>query len=348
MDTSLPYDHYGNAFGLCDSENGFYGVMCTACLPGYKREGVASCTKCEDSELLKIIFIVCGLLLGICLLVRVTIKGALKASDSTVFNKILMNHLQMLIITSDFDMAWPTQVKYIFNVASPINELTEAIVNFDCFMDSRKLEDVPLYDFNLPSREVRIYSMKVAIMAFLPIGLGGISWLVWWVICRIRKQMEQMHTKFIATLVLLLFLVHPAMTKRMADVFNCTNYDGVSRLDDDFQVKCFEDPTHFETAYYIALPSLIIWGLGIPAAVFALMRKNIDKLSTEKVKQQFGFLFNGYKRHNYYWEIVIMYRKILCIFIAVFLRPQGVIVQALVLLIMLGIFLQANNSNRPF
>lgn len=43
-----------------------------------------------------------------------------------------------------------------------------------------------------------------------------------------------------------------------------------------------------------------------------------------------------------------MYRKILCIFVAVFLRPQGVIVQALVLLIMLGIFLQANNTSRPF
>mmetsp|Transcript_20404 Transcript_20404/g.25124 ORF Transcript_20404/g.25124 Transcript_20404/m.25124 type:complete len:250 (+) Transcript_20404:3-752(+) len=79
-----------------------------------------------------------------------------------------------------------------------------------------------------------------------------------------------------------------------------------------------------------------------------MMRKKEDLLTTENVKQQFGFLYNGYKRHNYYWEIVIMYRKIMCIFIAVFLRPQGVIVQALVLLIMLGIFLQANNTSRPF
>jgi len=57
-----------------------------------------------------------------------------------------------------------------------------------------------------------------------------------------------------------------------------------------------------------------------------MMTKNKDKLSTVSVKQQFGFLFNGYKRHNYYWEIVIMYRKVFCIFVAVFLRPQGVIV----------------------
>ena len=43
-----------------------------------------------------------------------------------------------------------------------------------------------------------------------------------------------------------------------------------------------------------------------------------------------------------------MYRKIMCIFIAVFLNRIGIIVQALVLLIMLVVFLQANSNNRPF
>ena len=57
--------------------------------------------------------------------------------------------------------------------------------------------------------------------------------------------MDLMYTKFIATLVLLLFLVHPALTKRMVDVFNCTSYDGTKRLNSDYQVKCYEDPRHF-------------------------------------------------------------------------------------------------------
>ena len=101
-------------------------------------------------------------------------------------------------------------------------------------------------------------------------------------------------------------------------------------------------------SYYVALPCLIIWGLGIPAAVYSLMNKWKDKLTTRDVKRQFGFIYKGYKLHNYYWEIVIMYRKIMCIFVATFLRPYGVIVQALVLLIMLMMFLSANNSARPF
>lgn len=81
--------------------------MCTACLPGFKRAGRLKCEKCQDTELLKIIIIMLGLVIGLCFLIRTTLKGAVKESDSSVFNKILMNHLQMLIITADFDMKWP-------------------------------------------------------------------------------------------------------------------------------------------------------------------------------------------------------------------------------------------------
>jgi len=218
--------------------------MCTSCLPGFKRAGLTGCETCADSELIKIVIIMVSMVAGVTMLVRVTIKGAVKASDSSVFNKILMNHLQMLIITSDFDMSWPSQVSSIFSIAEPINTLTEAIVNFDCFMDVRTLADVDPYNFTLPETEIRVYSQKVLIMAGLPIILGGISYVMWWIICRITHTMEMMHTKFIATLVLLLFLIHPAMTKRMVDVFNCRNYDGVSRLVTDYQVKCYEDPRH--------------------------------------------------------------------------------------------------------
>ena len=101
-------------------------------------------------------------------------------------------------------------------------------------MDTRKLEDVDPYKFELPPDEVRIYSLKVLIMAFLPAGLACLAYITWWIICRIKHQMEVMYTKFIATLVILLFLVHPALTKRMADVFNCTKYDDVYRLNVDY------------------------------------------------------------------------------------------------------------------
>lgn len=181
----------------------------------------------------------------------------------------------------------------------------------------------------------------------LPIGLMIIVYVVWFVICKIKKQMDQLFSKFIATIVLLLFLIHPSLTQSMIDMFNCQEFDGELRLLVDLQIVCFEG-MHKSIVFGVALPCLIVWGLGIPVTVFILMRKEKDKLDTIAVKQRFGFLYNGYKRHNYFWEIVIMYRKILCIFIAVFLNRVGIIVQALVLLLLLVTFLQANNNRRPF
>lgn len=115
----------------------------------------------------------------------------------------------------------------------------------------------------------------------------------------------------------------------------------------DLQVIC-NTGLHTLMVYGVALPCIGLWGIGIPGSVWFLMKKDKEKLDTLAVKQKFGFLYNGYKRTNYFWEIVIMYRKIGMIGIAVFMNRIGVMVQALVLLILLVAFLQLNNMRRPF
>ncbi len=56
-------------------------------------------------------------------------------------------------------------------------------------------------------------------------------------------------------------------------------------------------------------------------------RKHLHLVET---KAKFGFLYNGYRNPQaYYWEIVIMYRKIFVIFIQVFLGQLGKIVQVI-------------------
>lgn len=133
----------------------------------------------------------------------------------------------------------------------------------------------------------------------------------------------------------------------MVDMFNCQKFDGQNRLKIDLQVICFEG-FHAYFTWYMALPCIIIWGVGIPAIIFVLIQKDSEMLETNSVKEKYGFFYNGYKRQNYFWEIIIMYRKILCIVLSIFLRQVGLIVQALVLLIILVVFMQANSQRRPY
>jgi hypothetical protein len=78
------------------------------------------------------------------------------------------------------------------------------------------------------------------------------------------------------------------------------------------------------------------------------MRANKDNLNNIKVKEQFGFLYNGFRDRTYFWEIYIMYRKVLVVGIQVFLVTFGLKVQAYVILLLILIALQINLKYRPF
>ena len=72
------------------------------------------------------------------------------------------------------------------------------------------------------------------------------------------------------------------------------------------------------------MPSIVVWGLGIPFFALILLmgiRKNLDSIES---REKLGFLYRGYRKEFYYWEAIIMYRKILLIFISVFIVEYGV------------------------
>ena len=49
------------------------------------------------------------------------------------------------------------------------------------------------------------------------------------------------------------------------------------------------------------------------------------KLEKDSLKIKYGFLYRGYRKEFFYWESVIIYRKICLIMIAVFVSTWGVI-----------------------
>ena len=98
----------------------------------------------------------------------------------------------------------------------------------------------------------------------------------------------------------------------------------------------------------LAIPSLILWGFGIPFYAWIILAKYKEDLDLIDIREKYGFLYNGYKKNFYFWESVNMYRKIWVIFISVFLKLAGVITQALVIFLVLIIFLILNLKLRPF
>lgn len=121
---------------------------------------------------------------------------------------------------------------------SVIMELFSMIIAFDCWLDTRDIND---YDLNLTNpqeymfkpnhMEMRITYHKLMLWAAMPIVCCIGSFLVWYSISWYHgSDSETMYTKFLSTLIIMLFIVHPLITQYFIQMFDCQEYDGDNRL----------------------------------------------------------------------------------------------------------------------
>jgi len=68
---------------------------------------------------------------------------------------------------------------------------------------------------------------------------------------------------------------------------------------------------------------IVIYVIGIPVAGFSFVFHYRNHLADPSVKQRFRFLYEGYAKHAYFWEFVIIVRKILLVAIVVFLKSEN-------------------------
>ncbi len=114
----------------------------------------------------------------------------------------------------------------------------------------------------------RILYVKILIMSLLPIIFFIVCYSVWSIISCRNRDPRLLKTRAISSVVILLFFIHPNIVQYMFDMFNCIDVDGDNRMKNDLEVICY-DEGHFIWAMFVALPSIIVWGLGIP--LFAML-----------------------------------------------------------------------------
>ena len=83
----------------------------------------------------------------------------------------------------------------------------------------------------------------------------------------------------------------------------------------------------------------MFWGLGIPLTALVFLHRNRKNIKQGEIKLKYGYLFLGYNPDQYYWEFIIIYRKVFIAFVSVFLATVSTTVQGLVAFIVLNIAL---------
>ncbi|OMJ78092.1 hypothetical protein SteCoe_22156 [Stentor coeruleus] len=325
---------------LGNCSTGYSDILCQSCEVGFSRDTGGKCSKCPDKSTNAVIllaFLVLIVFIAV-ILVKTTLKSAFAAKAlHSIYIKIFTNYLQLVFLTAQFNLDWPTYVLQLFKVQKSAATVSEQLFSVDCYMDDGK-----------STTSSNSYFYKLGVLCCLPFVIALVSLAVWLTISFINGTYSYLRREFFTTIVVLFFLVYPNIVKAMFLNFSCVSVDMEgSFLDQNTAIKCWTS-NHTKYSLIIALPGIIVWAIGTPALVLLRLTKQRRFLHRDDNKIIFGFIYNGYKISHYYWEFIIMYRKIIMITVSVFMSNQPTLIQALTVVIVLLFSLYLQYSRNPY
>lgn len=152
---------------------------------------------------------------------------------------------------------------------------------------------------------------------------------------------------FIVSLLVVAFLLHLSLVKAALGLMTCVTIAGRSFLAGDLNIEC-NDTASQQWMYGVGMPALLVYGLGIPAACWAVLACKRSQLTSSAVQSKYGFLYLTYKPRFWWWETVALLRKVFLAVVAVFFAPFGAGVQSTAATVLLVLSLHVHASAQPY
>ncbi len=228
----------------------------------------------------------------------------------TQLAKIMVNHMQTLGVAASLELRWPEAVSGLFSAFDWMSADAQLFA-FDCELSEDTFGS-------------KFFSKIIIVMAFPPAVLlaSSLVYKIWSTMYNIKPEIVE-KWKMI-TYMVVLFLLHPSLSKIAMTVFSCEELppdSGRWHLLADRNIMCFKGRHLLWIG--IILPVLLLYSMGIPAYLFYLLWQNRDSLKKPGVRRQYGFLYSGYKLEFYYYEMVLMLRKVFMVVVTVLLQTAG-------------------------
>ncbi|KAK3240275.1 hypothetical protein CYMTET_49875 [Cymbomonas tetramitiformis] len=317
---------------------------------------------------LRMIFSINISLVLICVTIQSNLKRSMDGGQPvhSLMIKVLINYFQTAVPVAGL-FEWPEMVWELFLLQEKASDSSQesgdisGVFSVDCSLEStpglarvyKKILVtlvIPIFHFGLITA---FWVFKVWAWEQLTIK-GNAGWLE-----RFRKYLgndemtdlmdmqgkaKYLKNRIIVTAVIVLFFTWPSISSVILEIFACVEVDtgNVDPLPElysqwsvaqglyfsmDMQQKCYEGQ-HETWVLALGVPGIFLVALGIPAGTFALLYYNHADLSNFEFKSLFGFLYDGYEDQFFYFESVVMGRKLMILAI-MYLLDSSEDVQAL-------------------
>eukprot|EP01012_Entosiphon_sulcatum_P021962 TRINITY_DN2683_c0_g1_i1.p1 TRINITY_DN2683_c0_g1~~TRINITY_DN2683_c0_g1_i1.p1 ORF type:complete len:3424 (-),score=286.53 TRINITY_DN2683_c0_g1_i1:13-10251(-) len=155
---------------------------------------------------------------------------------------------------------------------------------------------------------------------------------------------------YIVAVLVLLFLAFPSLVTQVAALLSCTQFEGPTGLDKrltaDMTLSCLSSEYRHWQAASVAFT--VIYGLGIPFFGFLVLWNNRDKLGHSRVMLRLGFITTGYRKQAFFWEMVILTRKMVLVIVIATLESASPRYTAFVAMWVVVLYLALNIYFQPF
>jgi len=233
-----------------------------------------------------------------------------------------------------------------------VSQSNDRIFNLQCLFngyDGFDDSDIPSVYYNL------------IVFAVLPPALFGLIFVVWVLYSWLSRNIKDLKGKILSSFIVFLFLIHPSITKGVFSIFNCVEVEGVKKVQSDMSQECYGQ-AHWYYVKNASIPSIVMWVVGLPlGALWAMLRngKYLEKIEKDdlsqhdlsklaKIASKYRFLYSGFHAEHYYWEIVIVFRKVLMIAAGVFLQMVTAQLQILIMMSLMTLSLSLHLKSRPY
>ena len=221
-------------------------------------------------------------------------------------SKISASFAQVYSICAAFDVKYPPIISNLFKTMDYINP-TISFYSAQCSMGLGFYDKLWLY---LLMPIVYVFIMT-SILKGLSQKYGGDDFIRKW---------------FATSIVVGLFIAYPTTIKALMRSLSCDKVGEKFYISTDYQIECYDDKHNMYS--FLSATALVLYGIGIPLNAFVILYRYRNRLY-EPQAQRLRFLFHGYRL--YYWEFVVLARKVVILSMSVFLfRRQSVRYQTVV------------------
>ena len=306
------------------------GHMCQTCIEGACRQGRDRCVLCPSKTALQL---QAGFLsVGLPVLWGLQAFASTRSSNHLgALLRLLVDYLQLTVLVGDYDLLWPEPLQYFYSLHRYVGNALQAFLPLNC-----------LYSNAFYVSTVAAAVAPIAIIVFFT-SCWGVLWLIF---KAIGYSNPTFRVLFINLMIVGLTYIHPFVVRIGLSAFLCDSFEpGEHWLRADLAVRCW-DLQHLTFAFAASLPSVLLWGVGLPALTALYLIRLHYKLggSADLV----GFLQGGLKEQWYLWEVIVMSYKFLVAALYVLTATVHPTAQAMVLVVVLSLLTLSQRIYQPY